>query len=352
MARSCLAIFLLLCLLSSLFLFSCSEQVPENSSTPEQNGTLEPEPDAADVIEEEDDSPEEDEPRVPPEEENPASDFTWQTGEGNTVTITKYVGTDTTVVVPAQISGKDVVEIGHAAFAITEIESIFLPDSIITIGPFAFSLCTSLEKVVLPSTIKDIKNMAFSDCYALSYIELPKGIEYIGDYAFRNCVALKSIFVPNTLKTWWAAFARCGLETVVLEEGLDCVSMEAFRETNLKEITLPFSVKTIYASAFFGCKNLKWVYLNEGLACIEISAFYDCGIEEITIPSSVTEITCGAFELAKDLKKVMFEGDAPKEFGKRYVGEKDLGYDFTVYYHKGAKGFTSPEWNGFQTEIW
>jgi hypothetical protein len=26
--------------------------------------------------------------------------------------------------------------------------------------------------------------------------------------------------------------------------------------------------------------------------------------------------------------------------------------NYTVYYHEGAEGFTSPEWEGFTTELW
>ena len=45
----------------------------------------------------------------------------------------------------------------------------------------------------------------------------------------------------------------------------------------------------------------------------------------------------------------MFEGYAPELF--RVENAEPAG-TFTVYYHEGAKGFTSPTWNGYKTEIW
>ena len=55
------------------------------------------------------------------------------------------------------------------------------------------------------------------------------------------------------------------------------------------------------------------------------------------------------FRCSQLMEKVMFEGYAPELF--RVENAEPAG-TFTVYYHEGAKGFTSPTWNGYKTEIW
>jgi hypothetical protein len=96
--------------------------------------------------------------------------------------------------------------------------------------------------------------------------------------------------------------------------------------------------------------------LNEGLVEIEYNAFGGSNkFTEIIIPATVMTMEEKAFSSCTALEKVMFEGDAPSPFvtydpfGDR---EEPWFVSYTIYYHKNAKGFTSPEWNGYPTEIW
>ena len=104
--------------------------------------------------------------------------------------------------------------------------------------------------------------------------------------------------------------------------------------------------------AFANCPELESVTLNEGLVTIGYEAFaLNPKITEIIIPKSVEQVYENSFKNSPNLKKIKFEGNAPEGF----YSEERLGLDemnFTVYYHEGAEGFTSPEWNGYPTEIW
>ena len=77
-------------------------------------------------------------------------------------------------------------------------------------------------------------------------------------------------------------------------------------------------------------------------------AFYGASkLTEIIIPKSVTSVMDIAFEGCSGLKKMYFLGNAPVLF----VGtEKAKRTSFTVYYTEGAKGFTSPEWCGYESK--
>ena len=45
---------------------------------------------------------------------------------------------------------------------------------------------------------------------------------------------------------------------------------------------------------------------------------------------------------------IKFEGNAPNDY---VSGLQDMP-EYTVYYHEGAEGFTSPDWSGYLTKIW
>lgn len=296
-----------------------------------------------------------------PADANPASDFEYETGDDGGITITKYVGTDTEVVIPEQIDGKDVTVIGQQAFANNEaIISIAMPDSITVIDKDAFNHCTSLTTVVLSDNTGRIRDQAFENCTKLANITLPETLTYIGSYAFSNCASLKHISIPAgcfktvnegfTFEFTQMVFAHSGLETIELSEGIEIIPQGGFSGTNIKEIVIPSSVREIQASAFADCKEMEKITLNNGVVSIRNSVFRNTKITEIILPKTIVNLGMNAFEDANQLKKVYFEGNAPENF----IYDENQGDDapYTIYYREGADGFTSPEWNGYSTEIW
>ena len=204
---------------------------------------------------------------TPIERRYPATDFENEVNQDGGITITNYVETASRVVIPEEIEGKSVTELGQSAFFEDyHITELILPDSLIIIGVHAIhGLC-------------------------ITEIEIPKSVKIIQRGGLRN---------------------NFKLESITLHEGLVTIEDTAFCFTNITEIIIPKTVKDVADYAFYHCDNLT---------------------------------------------AVKFEGDAPNRF--KYTNEK---YDpewlaeapnITVYYHKKATGFTSPEWNGYPTEIW
>ena len=105
--------------------------------------------------------------------------------ETDEVTITKYTGSDTNVVIPSQIDGKTVTAIGNAAFrSQTKITSVTIPDSVKTIGNDAFNNCYKLTSVTIPDSVRIIGENAFLQCSGLTSITIPNGVISIGTSAF------------------------------------------------------------------------------------------------------------------------------------------------------------------------
>lgn len=139
---------------------------------------------------------------------------------------------------------------------------------------------------------------------------------------------------------------------VELGEGLEKIEREAFSETKLTTVILPKTVTEIGYNAFYNCTDLESVTLNEGLITITDGALGgQSKLTEIVIPASVTDMGEEVFNYYNTLQAVKFEGNAPVNYQTKYP-EWLHDVNYTVYYHKDATGFTSPEWCRYPTEIW
>ncbi len=296
--------------------------------------------------------------------ETPAEMFEYEDNEDGGITITKYIGEDTAVKIPAYINQKPITTIGYVAFSYkTTIVTIIVPNTVTTIDTAAFESCTFLTNVKLSNNLTTISNCAFEECVQLTDITLPDSLKELGNGAFQKCSALKYISIPeNVTVLGESVFMESGLEKIELSNSITEIKVYTFYDTNLSSIRIPDSVKRIAFNAFGSCDSLESVDLGNGLVEIEESAFSGAAkLTEIIIPKTVTTVLDESFSYCSSLKAVKFEGDAPQEF--RYILEGTTSdgepafltaqdVHFTVYYHEGAKGFTPPEWNGYPTALW
>ena len=242
--------------------------------------------------------------------------------------------------------------VGKGAFEYCyELKEIIIPQTVTAIEEYAFADCTELKTAVILEGVETIGDFAFAMCSQLENIELPKSIKEIGHKAFFECQSLKHIYLSASVNYGANVFSSSGIESVKIEEGTTVIPERVFSNTKIKDVTLPKSVEIIEPSAFYGCDELISVNLNQGLKEISQSVFVHCSkLTEIIIPETVTELGEDAFWECENLKGVKFEGNAP-ELSEAQLKEASKTYH-TVYYHEGAVGFTSPEWEGLPTEIW
>ncbi len=74
-----------------------------------------------------------------------------------------------------------------------------IPNSVTSIGDYAFSNCSSLTSITIPNSVTSIGQGAFSSCTGLTSITIPNSVASIGDWAFYECTSLTSItcYCPN-----------------------------------------------------------------------------------------------------------------------------------------------------------
>ena len=102
-------------------------------------------------------------PTESPEPESPVAAFTYEIKNG-TATLTAYTGTETDVIIPAEIDGYAVTALGDSLFKDSDVTGVTLPASVTSIGWFAFYGCSSLQKVTLGDAVSAIGYAAFDGC--------------------------------------------------------------------------------------------------------------------------------------------------------------------------------------------
>jgi hypothetical protein len=196
--------------------------------------------------------------------------FQTETNDDGGVTIMKYTGEDTQVVIPASINGKPVTAIGERVFEQKHLTSVVIPDCVKSIGNFAF----------YRNWLKDVV--------------IGNGVTIIGDSAFDEN-QLKSVVIPSSVKTIGnRAFAINWLTSVVIPDGVTTIGNQAFSGNQLTNVVIPGSVKTI-ESGMFAANQLTSVTIPGSVKTIRDNAFSMNQLTSIVIPDSVTIIGYGAF---------------------------------------------------------
>ncbi|HWD20725.1 MAG TPA: leucine-rich repeat domain-containing protein [Verrucomicrobiae bacterium] len=111
-----------------------------------------------------------------------------------TITLTGYTAPWGDAVLPARINGLPVTSIGDHAFASSGPSSVFIPETITNLGPYAFDNCANLSCVILPNSISVIPAGAFNFCDRLTNLTIPPGVMAINYMAIANCHNLASVF--------------------------------------------------------------------------------------------------------------------------------------------------------------
>lgn len=238
-------------------------------------------------------------------------------GNGNTyqytvidgeVTISKFstVNTAVDLVIPAEIDGLPVAQIGSKAFYGQDcLKSVIFPNSIQKIGSYAFDSCDNLESINLPNGLKEISSFAFAYCRNLtSDLYIPESVELIDKCAFDD---------------------DCGITSIVFDENSKCkIGQNAFSYTFIESITIPEGVEC--GGAFGYCIKLKTadikgkpyiyetVYIINGKREVKVSypgcMFEGCeALETVTLSDSF-ELYYAMFSNCSSLKSVTF-GKSP-----------------------------------------
>jgi len=73
------------------------------------------------------------------------------------------------------------------------LKTVIIPDSVTSIGQYAFSGCSGLTDITIPDRVTSIGSSAFSGCSGLTDITIPDRVTSINQFAFDGCSGLTSV---------------------------------------------------------------------------------------------------------------------------------------------------------------
>ena len=254
--------------------------------------------------------------------------------------------------------------------------SYTIPNSVTSIGEYAFSGCTSLTSVTIPDSITSIGKNAFYSCKSLTSVTIPDSVTSIGNGAFYNTG------IYNDASNWENDVLYIGNHLIeaksdisgdyIIKSGTKTIADYAFEDcTSLTSVTIGRSVESIGNNAFNYCKELAKISIDENnstydsrencnaiiktktntlvFGCknttipdsvtrIREKAFYNCtGLTSIIIPDSVNYIAGGTFDGCSDLKTVVIPDSVTFIWDGAFLACENL----TDVYYLG----TEEEWN-------
>ena len=249
----------------------------------------------------------------------------------------------------------DVTSIGDNAFyrcygTTNGLTSIDIPETVTSIGTWAFSMCYDLTSIVIPRSVESIGGSPFTPCTSLASISveegntrydsrdncnalietssntlikgcmntvIPETVTDIGGYAFKACYGLTSISIPESVESIGeGVFSGCkdlssivvSSDNEVFDSRNDCNAVIETSSNTLvagcNNTVIPEGVTGIGNYAFDG-SLLASVAIPEGITFIGDYAFHDCvELASVSLPESLTSIGNAAFSDCNKLVSV------------------------------------------------
>ena len=225
-----------------------------------------------------------------------------------------------------------VISIGDYAFySCSGLTSVTISNGVTSIGELSFCNCAGLTSIAIPNSVVNIEEKAFWGCKRLTNVTIPDSVSYIGPNAFG--VVLNVTYFGEAVGSPWGAKAHNGyIENglvyndksktlllgcsyfkkgeLVLPDSITYIGNDAFSEcSDLTSIIIPDSVTYIGSHAFYGCTGLTSIVIPDSVTRIEGCAFQLCtGLTSITISDSVTELWDGVFSDCRSLINISIPG--------------------------------------------
>lgn len=239
--------------------------------------------------------------------------------------------------------GSKLQSIGNHAFQFTKISAITLPESVSSIGNYAFAENRHLTEISIPQAVTKLSYGAFQGCSGLTKATIPETVTSIESEVFDKCQALTIYGVKDSVADAYAERHAIPFEstgnavyqgavndqlswnytdgTLTISGNGAMQDMEGYTgqpwykmengvklQERIRKVVIGAGVENIGAYAFIGHSNLQEVVFEGAeqakITAIGKHAFQNTAITAISLPTSVRTLGNYCFAGCTELKSV------------------------------------------------
>ena len=244
----------------------------------------------------------------------------------------------------------------------TYLNSVVIPDSVLTIGESAFRASSlthvtfagnsdlraigsnafyrsALREITIPESVEEIQSWAFYGCANLTKVTFRGALDACGSNVFNCCTSLQEVIFSDKMTTIPVTFVGCtALTTITIPDSVTTMSSYIFQECNkLKEVTLSKQLTAISNYAFEGCTSLTNIVIPDNVVTLGEEAFNGCSsLESITLPVSLKSLKRMSLGDCTSLKDLYYEGTMEQWRSISRDGNWSTGTTgYTIHYADG-----------------
>ena len=195
--------------------------------------------------------------------------------DGTSAEVVGYEGDERNVRIADTYQGVPVTTIGDSAFHACNMNSVVIPDSVITVGSYAFMNCQNLTNVKIGSSVTSISGSVFYWSNNLTNIEVSESNS--------NYKAIDGNLYSKDGKTLVKYASGKRESSFTIPSTVTTISNDAFEGSKLTTVVIPDSVKTIGSFAFEGCYNLKSIVIPDSVTSIGDHVFSNMYASDLII---------------------------------------------------------------------
>ena len=159
-----------------------------------------------------------------------------------------------------------------------EITDLVIPNSVKSIGDYAFGYCSGLTSVTIPNSVTSIGNYAFYGCSGLTSVTIPNSVTSIGESAFRGCSGLTKAEFASI-----ESLCKIKFGGTYYSNPLYYAHHLYINGQEVTDVVIPNSVTSIGIYAF---PSTTKIYINKGISLL--IALWELGIN----PFDLSTNTC------------------------------------------------------------